>query len=255
MSAYCTFKPMGRLGNFFFEAASCFAYCKKQGLNFTVPFKTSSDIWSPIYLRHLQTKNYDYSLPNITIEEKQFHFYEIPFEESYRNANVTLHGYFQSYLRFDDFREEILKAFDLPYEMKPDTCSIQARFTDYLTIKGKHIVVNDYYLLEAMAIMRVAGIKKFKVFSDDIPLFKERHGHLYEFEYSTNTNELDDLIEISCCEHNINSSSTFSWFGSWLNQNPNKIIITPKNWFQFGWTEDGREVKTDDIIPPSWIKI
>lgn len=250
-----TFVPMGRLGNYFFEAANCIAYAKKHGLEYSMPFHTSNKIWSPIYLTHLQNKKYNFSLPTIKIEEKQFHYYELPFDESFRNANIILQGYFQSYLRLDAFRKEILEAFNLPYEFKEEYCSIHARYGDYLTIANKHIIIDDYYLLEAMAIMRINGIKNFKVFSDDLPLFKKRHGDLYDFEYSTNTNELDDLIEISCCEHNINSSSTFSWWGAWLNQNPNKIIITQKLWFQIGWKEDTREVLTSDLIPQNWIKL
>lgn len=250
-----SFIPMGRLGNYFFEMANCIAYSKKHGLEFSAPFKTTNAIWSPIYLKHLQNPNYDYSLPTIKIEEKQFHYYELPFNESYRNSNIILQGYFQSHLRVNPFRKEILEAFNLPYEFKEGYCSIHARYGDYLTVPGKHIIVDDYYLLEAMAIMRVFGIKKFKVFSDDIELFRKRHGDLYDFEYSTNTNELDDLIEISCCEHQINSSSTFSFFGAWLNRNPNKIIITQKLWFQAGWKENIHEVVVDDIIPPNWIKL
>lgn len=247
---------MGRLGNFFFEAATCYAYSLKHGLDFTVPFSTSHLIFSPIYLKHLQNKNYDHSLPVIKIQEKQFHYYELLFDESYRDKNIILHGYFQSYLRFNEFRKEILEAFNLPYHFKSDTCSIHARFGDYLTVPGKHILVDAKYLAEAMfLIMDKTDIVKFKVFSDDIEYFKNNFGMLYDFEYSSNTNEMDDLIEISCCHSQINSSSTFSWWGAWLNQNPDKIIITQELWFQKGWKEDTREVLTDDIIPSNWIKL
>ncbi len=95
------------------------------------------------------------------------------------------------------------------------------------------------------------NITKFKVFSDNIQYFKEKLGHLYSFEYSTNTNELDDLVEISCCHSNIGSSSTFSWWGAWLNRNPDKIVTTPFHWFQPGWMN----MNTDDIVPEEWYKI
>lgn len=246
------FIPAGRAGNFFFTCATSFAYAKMHNLEFSVPEKTSSDYWSPIYLKHLQNQNYDSSLPTVTIKEKHFHFAPLPFNEEWKNYNIILSGYFQSPLYFQDYRKEILEAFKIPYEIKPQVCSVHARYGDYLTIAGKHIVMNEPYLVEAMEIINdKTGITKFKVFSDDIPLFKQRHGHLYDFEYSTNINEMDDLTEMSCCHSSINSSSTFSWWSAWLNQNQNKVIITPRSWFQNNW--DG--ANTSDLVPSEWIKI
>jgi len=56
---------------------------------------------------------------------------------------------------------------------------------------------------------------------------------------------------MSCCEHHICSASTFSWWGAWLSQNPNKKVIMPKLWFIPGW--GGHDVK--DVVPPEWIRI
>lgn len=246
-----SFIAAGRAGNFFFTCAAAWAYAKRHGLEFSVPTQTSSEYWSPIYLKHLINPNYNPSLPQTIIREPFFHYNPLQFSESWRNTNIILSGYFQSPKYFDEYREEMLEAFALPYK-KVNKISIHARYGDYLEIKGKHIVIDEEYLRKAMLLMEEkTGIRKFKVFSDNIPLFKERHGQLYDFEYSTNTEIMDDLIEISCCHSNIGSSSTFSWWGAYLNRNPNKVIVTQTEWFQKNWDN----ANTSDLIPNDWIKL
>lgn len=249
--AHCTFEAAGRAGNFFFECATTLAYSIKHGLNFTVPLTTSNEFWSPIYVKHLQDHSFNPSLETIDLWENGHEYQDIPFEESWRDKNIVIRGYRQSAKYFEEYRDEILYLLDLPYELKP-ICSIHARYGDYLTIEGKHIIIDEEYIVKAMALIKEkTGLDRFKVFSDDLNLFKQRHGHLYDFEYSTNTNELSDLIEISCCHSQINSSSTFSWWGGWLNRNKEKVIITQEKWFQDGWMG----LNTSDIVPSTWIKL
>ncbi len=248
------FRNMGRMGNFLFEAATALAYSLKHGLDFTVPEKTNDPYWNPLYFSHLVNPNYNPNLAQIVLREKGHQYNEIPFAESWRNKNIILEGYFQSELYFKDYRPEILKAFDLPWHPHNDI-SIHVRRGDYLKYPHKHPVVPREYYVEALKIFWLLGYKEAYVFSDDIKWCKEFFPALkigFVFHYSEGKTEMEDLIGISnCAGGHINSSSTFSWWSSWLDQNPKKVIVTPELWFVRG--HGGLDVST--IIPESWIKI
>jgi len=68
---------------------------------------------------------------------------------------------------------------------------------------------------------------------------------------NTNSGEksYEDMRLMSNCKHNIIANSSFSWWGAWLNNNKEKIVIAPKKWFN-----DGR-INQDDVIPSEWIKL
>jgi hypothetical protein len=55
---------------------------------------------------------------------------------------------------------------------------------------------------------------------------------------------------MSLCKHNINANSSFSWWSAWLNNNKDKKVVAPINWF--GPKIPGNSL---NIIPESWIKI
>lgn len=247
-----TFNPSGRFGNWFMECCTVISYALKHGLDFSVPNKTNSQYWNPVYCLHLHNGDLDPNKETIRIPETTHAYTPIPFEESWRNKNIIIEGYRQTEKYWKEHRSEILYLLGFKWERIPDVCSIHARFGDYLQLPQKHILLNTDYLLRAMSYMKEkTGIARYKVFSDDINYFKKEFGHLYDFEYSTNTNELDDVVEISCCHSHINSSSTFSWAGAWMNRNLEKVIVTPEHWFQPGW--GGLDVS--DIIPNEWVKM
>jgi hypothetical protein len=252
-----SYNTSGRLGNALFMAANCIAYAMKHGLEFSIPRTSTHSFWNPTAVTHLYNPNWNPQLETITVNEPHFHYAPIPFEESWRNKNIILNGYYQSPLYIDEYRDKILELFNYPWELKPDVCSIQARFGDYLTIPGKHILVTEPYLRSAIRMIKSEkGIHKFKVFSDDLAYFQKHFGHIYSFEYSTNKTIEEDLIEGSCCHSHINSSSTFSWWMAYLGRNDDKLVVTQREWFGRGWIDEyNRPVDTKDIIPKDWVCI
>ena len=58
-----------------------------------------------------------------------------------------------------------------------------------------------------------------------------------------------DMHLMSLCKHNIIANSSFSWWGAWLNNNPEKIVVAPEKWFL------NSTVNTNDVIPETWHKM
>lgn len=54
-----------------------------------------------------------------------------------------------------------------------------------------------------------------------------------------------DMFLLSKCQHNIMSNSSFSWWGAWINDNPEKIVISPSNWLN---GVDTRDIFTDGMV-------
>jgi len=55
---------------------------------------------------------------------------------------------------------------------------------------------------------------------------------------------------MSLCKNNIIANSSFSWWAAWLNENKNKIVITPSKFFN-----DILPNNPNTLIPSDWFKI
>ncbi len=90
------------------------------------------------------------------------------------------------------------------------------------------------------------------VFSDDIAWARENINFPYKIEFADvpDVPDYEKMILMAQCQHDIIANSTFSWWPAWLNNNPDKIVFAPRQWFK-----NKAAAAANDIVPNSWIKI
>lgn len=162
------------------------------------------------------------------------------------NLNLSrsyyLFGPFCNSLYFCDIEEEIQQIYTFPALdeknrkwldlINQNICvSIHIRKGDYLQF-NMGCLTNDYYMKAISYIKEKLKNQKivFLAFSDDVAYVRNNFGwvkNLYIVEENTGINSYRDMQLMSLCTHNINANSTFSFWGAYLNRNPNKIVIAP----------------------------
>lgn len=87
----------------------------------------------------------------------------------------------------------------------------------------------DYYYTCIKILQREYKNLTLFVFSNDIQWCKEnlRVDIPVEFIEGDDLKEFEELYLMSLCKHNIIANSTFSWWGAWLNHNPDKKVFMP----------------------------
>ena len=197
-------------------------------------------------------------------EGKSMSFDERIFTE---HSDTYLIGYWQTERYFRHIRQDILMAFAFP-PFEPGSInakfgkeldhqcsvSIHIRRGDYLKISNTLGICTIDYYRKAISKMKELVIPDiYVIFSDDIEWCKDNFGtsigntEIKFVNWNKGKDSYRDMQLMSLCKHNIIANSSFSWWGAWLNQNPNKNVIAPSRWMNSeGWSE---------IIPSDWIKI
>jgi len=109
--------------------------------------------------------------------------------------------------------------------------SIHVRRGDYLNHPEIGVLDIDYYKRAVDYIKGKVEAPVFFIFSNDLAWCRENF-HFVDtpiFIGDTQT-EIDDLMLMSQCRHNIIANSSFSWWAAWLNDNIDKVIVSPKVW-------------------------
>ncbi len=237
------FRMYGRLGNFLFQYATALSLGKGRVVAVVEDDVTLADIKkypslfggleivrsAPVGIRHL----------------KQGNIFDLVDTSYIEQGDVLLDGYFQSEKYID--RDIVRQAYAMPEGLErqlkeryaaalsvPQVTSIHVRRGDYLKLPQFHPFVGEKYFIKALA--RLSDCHEYIVCSDDLawckaffpPHFPDCH-----FTFSQEKGPLEDIYLCSLCHNHILSNSSFSWWGAWLNERPDKRILAPSNWFGF----------------------
>ena len=179
-----------------------------------------------------------------------------------------LFGYFQSERYFADMapqiREELtprLQAADPPARRLADamaaieSVAVHVRRGDYLKLPSHNVCTATYYVRAVKAVRDRVANPRFFVFSDDIAWCRANlgiDGAEFVDLHGAAGQPVLDLWLMSRCRHQIIANSTFSWWGAWLNSNPDKMVAAPSRWFR---EEAMNAPALRDTVPASWQRV
>jgi hypothetical protein len=274
-----TAKLMGGLGNQLFQIFATIATAIKLKKQFY--FIYSDVLYSyknrPTYWNTLMSSIKDHTVQNHKhYGDKLVNFYET---HGYYNeindvppadSTLVLNGYYQHYKYFFDYQQEIYKMINL-YEQLDDTCnkspkwlenaiSIHFRLDDFVISPDYHNILKvDYYIKCIRQIKSEdATVNNVLVFYQitDTELAETRFMEPLRHEFPEltfividhNVPDWKQMLTMAICKYNVIANSTFSWWGAYFNQNPDKRVFYPALWFISDLTDEQLET----MFPPEW---
>lgn len=190
--------------------------------------------------------------------EKEFFVYD---ERTFLvKGNVRFNGFWQTQKYFVNIEKKIRKSFrfrtellnaqsrELASKMRiMSYTSLHIRRGDYSDMNWQQCSV-DYYQRAIAHIQSQYPDMYFVIFSDDMEWVRTNLpvANAVYVDWNVGNDSWQDMYLMSLCNHNIIANSSFSWWGAWLNNHLNKIVIAPEYWI-FDKSKD------IDVLPEEWI--
>lgn len=189
------------------------------------------------------------------------------------------------YIKLEEYKNQVRQLFYKKYENNK-VISLHFRLGDYKTLQYFHPILDvNYYIRSIKFILNSQKEKKngndltptsekkwiilYFCEDEDITFVETKIKKIKEecskelslygevcFERagsgtSIKISDWQQLLLMSCCDHNVIANSSFSWWGAYFNSNPNKQVCYPEVWF-------GPKLMQNDtryLCPPLWEKI
>ena len=228
-----------------------------QLISMTSPF-SSNKLYGKVFRKLFKTLG----LRKKEIVEKG-HFYYHP-DLLQIKGDAYYDGYWSNVKYFEDIRDQLLMDFSFRKKIgekalltlnqikSTNSVGLHVRRGDYLLFDIYKGICNiDYYKKAIDYIKKHVENPYFYVFSNDLAWCKENLSPYLEkytlVDGNTGPDNYIDMQLMMNCKHNIIANSTFSWWGAWLNQNENKIVVSPEKWLN--------DENVGRIQPEEWVLI
>ena len=179
-------------------------------------------------------------------EKRPFRFQQELVHEPYKD--IYLEGYWQSEKYFLDFKDEIRKDFEIItpirnavkeelVDMRRGTENLVfigiRRYQEWRTVWRGMVLGEDYYNKAIEIMESKLANPKFVVFTQQ-PEWAKTHivtksPIIYASPKDGNKASIEDMFLMRHCRHAIISNSTFYWWGAWLSEYNDGIVICPRN--------------------------
>lgn len=273
------------LGNVLYQISAIFAICKKYNITFNA-FSFNKYILKlkELGLNHGEKifRNIDLSVKeekvDIKLSQKHSHIYSHNLIEDiikYKEDKILIkNSYFQSVKYFIDYEKDIQDMFS------PDKKFIkrvrkmysklfmdnQSNICVHMRLNwGKNIKLDPNFILKAVKFLEKSNFVgkniNLWVFSDNIKKAKKILSSIKKYNkiyVESNKYDYEDLWMMSLIKNHIVSFSTFSWWGAFLNKNPDKKIIYSSDFSEFFCKkvikkkQDPVEIQ-ENAYPADWI--
>lgn len=179
------------------------------------------------------------------------------------NSRTYVEGYFSSDYFFKDYREVLMKELTLinqPNEINQkwiekmkssNSVALTVRRGDFIGNPLHDVCDINYFHRAIHEITKYVENPVFFIFSDNLEWTKENLNmdKAHFFMGHNFPNFYEDMRLIRNCKHHIIPNSTFSWWGAWLGDDSDKIVIAPKTWL------NSDSIDYSYFLPTDWIKI